>query len=79
MVSKTWRAKRNYLLTAAKSPRIAFSTKKKGEPSLTLLFHQGASTDSSVAESFFEVGYLGYSLEYFGDNYCLSSWAIFNT
>jgi len=33
---------------------------------LTLLFHQGASTESSVAESFFEVGYLGYCLEYFG-------------
>ncbi|GAL92539.1 hypothetical protein N44_01097 [Microcystis aeruginosa NIES-44] len=46
---------------------------------MTLLFHQGASTDSSVAESFFKVGYLGYSLEYFGDNYYLSSWAIFKT
>jgi|NOAtaT_6_FD_contig_121_33228_length_776_multi_11_in_0_out_0_2 hypothetical protein len=68
MVSKIWRARRNYLLTAAKSPGIAFS-KKKGELSLTLLFHQGASTDSSLAESFFKVGYLGYSLEYFGDNY----------
>jgi hypothetical protein len=45
------------------------SQKKKGELSLTLLFHQGASTDSSLAESFFKVGYLGYSLEYFGDNY----------
>jgi hypothetical protein len=78
MVSKTWRARRNYLLTAAKSPRIAFST-KKGELSLTLLFHQGASTESSVAESFFEVGYLGYCLEYFGDNYYLSSWVIFKT
>ena len=78
MVSKTWRAKRNYLLTAAKSTRIAFS-KKKESFSLTLLFHQGASTDSSVAESFFKVGYLGYSLEHFGDNYYLSSWVIFKT
>jgi hypothetical protein len=42
------------------------SQQKKGELSLTLLFHQGASTESSVAESFFEVGYLGYCLEYFG-------------
>jgi hypothetical protein len=55
------------------------SQQKKGELSLTLLFHQGASTDSSVAESFFRVGYLGYCLEYFGDNYHLSSWAIFKT
>ncbi|GBF52506.1 hypothetical protein N0824_00352 [Microcystis sp. 0824] len=46
---------------------------------MTLLFHQGASTDSSLAESFFKVGYLGYSLEYFGDNYFLSFWVTFKT
>ncbi|ELP53687.1 hypothetical protein O53_2493 [Microcystis aeruginosa TAIHU98] len=46
---------------------------------MTLLFHQGASTDSSLAESFFKVGYLGYSPEYFGDNYCLSFWVTFKT
>ncbi|AVQ74360.1 hypothetical protein B5D77_17155 [Microcystis sp. MC19] len=60
-------------------PSDCFLNKKKGESKKALLFHQGASTDSSVAESFFEVGYLGYCLEYFGDNYHLSSWAIFKT
>jgi hypothetical protein len=34
--------------------------KKKGEPSLTLLLYQGASTGFSVAETFFGDGYIDY-------------------